>query len=119
MGLPKTKLDSECGTHRVFPVTIKLTENERRRITAFAESQSVARGQWMRAAVLRAMEMPIADSPVNIALNEIVGVQLLLMNVLKPLATGQSLTPAAFDKIVTEVHKMKKTVARKLTQEEK
>jgi hypothetical protein len=50
-------------------------------------------------------------------LAEIVGVQLLLMNVLKPLATGQRLTATAFDDTVAEVHKLKKTVARKLVQE--
>ena len=53
----------------------------------------------------------------DIALNEIVGVQLLLMNVLKPIAIGQPLTAAAFDSLVAEVHKLKQSVAQKLVQE--
>jgi hypothetical protein len=115
MALLKAELTRENHAHRVFPVTIKLTEDERRRITAYAKSQRVARGQWMRSAVLIALERPATEA--NVALNEIVGVQLLLMNVLRPIATGQSLTAASFDDIVAEVHKLKQSVARKLVQE--
>ena len=71
----------------------------------------------MRSAVLIALEKPSAEA--DIALNEIVGVQLLLMNVLKPLAIGQPMTAAAFDGIVAEVHKLKQSVARKLVLEGK
>jgi hypothetical protein len=110
-----TESAREKVAHRVFPVTIKLTEDERRRVTAYAKSQRVARGQWMRSAVLIALEKPATEA--NIALNEIVGVQLLLMNVLKPMAIGQPLTAAAFDGIVAEVHMLKRSVARKLVQE--
>jgi hypothetical protein len=115
MALLKAESAREKDAHRVFPVTIKLTEDERRRITAYAKSQRVARGQWMRSAVLIALEKPADEA--DIALNEIVGVQLLLMNVLKPLAIGQPMTAAAFDGIVAEVHMLKRSVARKLVQE--
>jgi hypothetical protein len=117
MALLKEESAREKDAHRVFPVTIKLTEDERRRVTAYAKSQRVARGQWMRSAVLIALEEPAAET--DIALNEIVGVQLLLMNVLKPLAIGQPMTPAAFDGIVAEVHRLKQSVARKIIQEGK
>ena len=54
------------------------------------------RGEFMRDLIFREMhcrcESRSRDDP---ALQEIVGVQLLLMNVLKPLATGQPLTAAA------------------------
>lgn len=115
MALLKEESASEKDAHRVFPVTIKLTEGERRRVTAYAKSQHVARGQWMRSAVLIALEKTAAET--DIALNEIVGVQLLLMNVLKPIAIGQPLSAAAFDSLVAEVHKLKQSVARKLVQE--
>jgi len=115
MALFKAESAREMDTHRVFPVTIKLTEDERRRVTAYAKSQRVARGQWMRSAVLIALEKPATEA--NIALNEIVGVQLLLMNVLKPIAIGQPLTSTAFDSLVAEVHKLKQSVARKLVEE--
>jgi hypothetical protein len=115
MALLKAESARQKDAHRVFPVTIKLTEDERRRVTAYAKSQRVARGQWMRSAVLIALEKPATEA--DIALNEIVGVQLLLMNVLKPLAIGQPITAATFDSIVAEVHMLKQSVARKLVQE--
>jgi hypothetical protein len=115
MTVLKAESAREKDAHRIFPVTIKLTEDERRRVTAYAKSQRIARGQWMRSAVLIALEKPAIEA--NIALNEIVGVQLLLMNVLKPIAIGQPLTAAAFDSLVAEVHKLKQSVARKLVQE--
>lgn len=115
MALLQAESTRKSAAHRVFPVTIKLTEEERRKITAHAKSQHLARGQWVRSAVLIALERPATEA--NIALEEIVGVQLLLMNVLKPIATGQALTVNAFDNIVAEVHKLKQSVARKLVQE--
>ena len=38
-------------------------------------------------------------------LSEIVGIRLMLTNLLKPLATGQKLTPEVFDGIMAEVKK--------------
>jgi hypothetical protein len=41
----------------------------------------------------------------------------MLTNVLKPLATGQKLTPEVFDGIMTEVKKRKRAVAVEARQE--
>jgi hypothetical protein len=50
-------------------------------------------------------------------LSEIVGIRLILMNVLKPLATGQKLTPEVFDGIVAEAKKRKAGVAKSLLED--
>jgi hypothetical protein len=104
---------------RTETACLKLTLDEFRSVQEISTANGVTRGEWMRDVVLCAVQMGKARLTGDLTLNEIVGVQLLLMNVLRPIATGQPLTAAAFDNIVTEVHKMKKTVARKLTQEEK
>jgi hypothetical protein len=44
-------------------------------------------------------------------LTEIIGLRLMLTNLLRPLATGQKLTPETFDGIVAEVKKHKRTLA--------
>ena len=49
-----------------------------------------------------------------VALAEILGVRLLLVNVLRPLATGQRLTPEAFDKLLDEIGTAKYELAGKL-----
>ena len=54
------------------------------------------------------------DSASDPSLAEILGVRLLLVNVLRPLAAGQRLTPEAFDKLIDEISEAKHALARKL-----
>ena len=103
--------DSDRDLNRVFPVTAKLTKEERGRITEFARSQGLARGEWIRDVILREMREGSASDP---SLAEILGVRLLLVNVLRPLAAGQTLTPEAFDKLLDEISEAKHELADKL-----
>jgi uncharacterized membrane protein (DUF441 family) len=48
------------------------------------------------------------------SLAEILGVRLLLVNVLRPLASGQRLTPEVFDKLLDEISNTKHQLASKL-----
>ena len=108
---PDAISDSDHTLNRVFPVTAKLTKEERGRITEFARSQGLARGEWIRDVILREMRSELASDP---SLAEILGVRLLLVNVLRPLAAGQKLTPEAFDKLLDEISEAKHTLAGKL-----
>ena len=116
MALLKTKSDEvpdrDRTLTRVFPVTAKLTKEERARVTEFAKSQGLARGEWMRNVILRELrDAPSTDA----SLTEILGVRLLLVNVLRPLAAGQKLAPDAFDKLLDEIGAAKHQLAAKLT----
>ncbi len=104
---------------RLSNVSSRLTRSETERLDALADKRGLQRGELIRKLILD--ELASAEAGINgdPILTEVVGVQLLLMNVLKPVATGQPMTATAFDNIVAEVHKLKKTVARKLMQEEK
>lgn len=99
---------------RVYPVTAKLTKEERDSITKFAESQGIARGQWIRDVILAQLQNTSRN---NAALAEILGVRLLLVNVLRPLAAGQKLTPETFDKLLDEIGTAKHELAGKLASE--
>jgi hypothetical protein len=110
----KPKVDRE--TLRVYPVTAKLTKAERKSITDFARTQGLARGQWIRELLLR--EMTSGSRP-DVSLAEILGVRLLLVNVLRPLASGQKLSPEAFDKLLDDISKAKHELASKLLTERK
>ena len=120
MALLKTKPDakshSDDSVHRIFPVTAKLTEDERKAVTDFARSQGLARGQWMRDVILRELRGAPASDP---SLAEILGVRLLLVNVLRPLAAGQKLTPESFDKLLDDISAAKHELAGKLTLEKR
>jgi hypothetical protein len=104
---------------RLTNVSSRLTRVETERLDAVAKKRGLQRGELIRRLILDELARQNNGTSADPVLAEVVGIQLLLMNVLKPLATGQPLTGTAFDNIVAEVHKLKKTVARKLMQEEK
>jgi len=104
---------------RLSNVSSRLTRGETERLDALAQQRGLQRGEFIRKLILDELARADAGMDGGPVLIEVVGVQLLLMNVLKSVATAQPMTAAAFDNIVAEVHKLKKTVARKLTQEGK
>jgi hypothetical protein len=108
---PAAISDNDHTLNRVFPVTTKLTKEERGKITDFARSQGLARGEWIRDVILRELREGSTSDP---SLAEILGVRLLLVNVLRPLAAGQRLTPEAFDKLLDEISDAKHQLAAKL-----
>ena len=108
---PDAISDSDHTLNRVFPVTTKLTKEERGKITDFASSQGLARGEWIRDVILRELRGGSTSDP---SLAEILGVRLLLVNVLRPLAAGQRLPPEAFDKLLDEISEAKHQLAGKL-----
>ena len=103
--------DTDRALNRVFPVTAKLTKEELGKVTEFARSQGLARGEWIRDVILKEMREASASDP---SLAEILGVRLLLVNVLRPLAAGQRLAPEAFDKLLDEISDAKHQLAGKL-----
>lgn len=109
--MPGESSHGDRTLNRVFPVTAKLTKEELGRVTDFARSQGLARGEWIRDVILReAGNGPTSDP----ALAEILGVRLLLVNVLRPLASGQFLAPEVFDKLLDEISDTKYKLAGKL-----
>jgi hypothetical protein len=103
--------ETDRALNRVFPVTAKLTKEELGKVTEFARSQGLARGEWIRDVILTEMCKESASDP---TLAEIIGVRLLLVNVLRPLAAGQRLTPEAFDELLDQISEAKHALARKL-----
>ena len=108
---PDAISDTDHTLNRVFPVTAKLTKEEWERVTDFARSQGLARGEWIRDVILREVRGGSASDP---SLAEILGVRLLLVNVLRPLAAGQKLAPEAFDKLLDQISDAKHQLASKL-----
>ena len=92
-------------------VCFKLTQQEVQLLDQIATAQGMARSEWMRDVILRELRGASANDP---SLAEILGVRLLLVNVLRPLAAGQRLTPEAFDKLLDEISEAKHALAGKL-----
>jgi hypothetical protein len=93
---------------------LKLTEEEARLLDEVATAKGVPRSEWMRDVILRELRpAPMSDA----SLAEILGMRLLLVNVLRPLAAGHKLTPEAFDKLLDEISTAKHELASKLLSE--
>jgi hypothetical protein len=92
-------------------VCLKLTQQEVQLLDQIATAKGMARSEWMRDVILRELRGDAANDP---SLAEILGVRLLLVNVLRPLAAGQRLTPEAFDKLLDEISDAKYALAGKL-----
>ncbi|HEV2133948.1 MAG TPA: hypothetical protein VGR47_06760 [Terracidiphilus sp.] len=92
-------------------VSTKLTESE----CTDAERAAAARGQWLsewvRDVIMRELKDQRADFDL---ICEIVGLQLLLMNVLAPLARGEKITADQFQAIVKSVQTTKSKAAEEM-----
>jgi hypothetical protein len=89
----------------------KLTATEFAAAEVAAAANGCALGEWVRDVILQELRGGSASDP---SLAEILGVRLLLVNVLRPLAAGQRLTPEAFDKLLDEISEAKHQLAEKL-----
>ena len=98
-------------------LTTKVTATEYRAVENAAGTDAKTTGEWLRDLALREIAALTGDGPGTVVLPEIVGVRLLLVNVLRSLATGQKLTPEAFDKLLDQIGTAKHELAGKLLTE--
>ncbi len=95
----------------------KVTEEEYAQIEKQAEARGQNVSEWCREAILREMRGGPVGEPIHEpALAEILGVRLLLVNVLRPLAAGEKMAPERFDKLLDEIGEVKHQLAAKLQQ---
>jgi hypothetical protein len=95
---------------RTKSIGFKVSEEEYAQLETAAQASGRTLGEWCREMILRG---GASDDP---ALAEIVGVRLLLVNVLRPLAAGEKLPPEAFDKMLDQISEVKHELAAKLQQ---
>ena len=105
------------ASFRLTNVSSKLSQSEITRFDALAKRRGQHRGEFIRSLILDELTRDSGEPSASAELSEIVGIRLMLMNVLKPLAAGQKLTPEVFDGIMAEVKKRKKSVAIEARQE--
>ena len=98
-------------------LTTKVTATEYRAVEDAAGAEAKTTGEWLRDLALDAVAAQTAAGTETVMLPEIVGVRLLLVNVLRSVATGQKLTPEAFDKLLDQIGTAKHELAGKMLAE--
>jgi hypothetical protein len=101
------------ASYRLIGVTTKLSPQEVEDIERLARKHGLQRGEFIRQLILDELACDSGDPPVSPELVEIIGLRLMLTNLLKPLTTGQKITPEVFDGIIAEVKKHKRSLAIK------
>ena len=96
---------------RLLGVTTKLNPHEVEDVERLARSRGLQRGELIRKLILDELARDAGSVEASTELTEIMGIPLMLTNLFRPLATGQKLTPEAFDNMLAEVKKRKREVA--------
>jgi hypothetical protein len=102
---------------RTKSIGFKVSEEEYAQLETAAQADGRTLGEWCREAILRGGSGSDSERH-DPALAEIVGVRLLLVNVLRPLAAGEKLAPEAFDKMLDQISEVKHQLAAKLQQQQ-
>ncbi len=101
---------------RTKSIGFKVSQEEYTQLETAAQADGRTLGEWCREVILRGESASDAERH-DPALAEIVGVRLLLVNVLRPLAAGEKLAPEAFDKLLDQISEVKHELAAKLQQQ--
>jgi hypothetical protein len=96
---------------RTKSIGFKVSEEEYAQLETAAQASGRTLGEWCREVILRG---GASDDP---ALAEIVGVRLLLVNVLGPVAAGEKVTPEKFNQLLDQISEAKHQLAAKLQQQ--
>jgi hypothetical protein len=100
---------------RVHHVGTKLNERELGELEALLARRSQSQGEFIRGLILDAIKAEIERDrqgvSASVELEEITAVRLLLINLLRPVATGQPMPEKTFDGDIAEVKKRKAEAA--------
>jgi hypothetical protein len=104
---------SQTRSSRAFVAQARITEDERRDLLKAARSEGRALGEWAREVLLREARRS-EDDPL---FTELIATRMILLNLLKPLAMGQVVTPEDFTRISATVRSDKRKVAQEIQQQ--
>lgn len=95
-------------------VGVRLSESEYGALEKLAWAEGRTPGEWARELLSRAVRIGTEERIAEHAFTELVGLELLLMNVLQPLLSGQKISAEQFQKLVEHIQTTKQTKAREL-----
>jgi hypothetical protein len=101
-------------SQRTQSIGTKLTPEEESDVLSASEKDGKVPSEWVRDLIMKELR---TSSAADAMLAEVLGVRLLLVNVLRPLASGQKLSAEAFDKLLDDIGATKYELATKVVTE--
>lgn len=97
---------------RLHHVGTKLNEREVRELEELLAKRDQTQGEFIRGLILAEIERDRQGVRASVELEEITAIRLLLINLLRPVATGQPMPEKTFDGYIAEVKKRKAEAAQ-------
>jgi hypothetical protein len=97
---------------RLHHVGTKLNEREVRELEELLAKRDQTQGEFIRGLILAEIERDRQGVRASVELEEITAIRLLLINLLRPVATGQPMPEKTFDGYIAEVKKRKTEAAQ-------
>jgi hypothetical protein len=105
-------LTAKRAGFRLQHVGTKLNQGELRELEALLARRGQRQGEFIRGLILAEIERERQGARTSVELEEITAVRLLLVNLLRPAATGQPMPVKTFDAYIAETNKRKGEVAK-------
>lgn len=110
-------LTAKRAGFRLQHVGTKLNQGELGELEALLARRGQRQGEFIRGLILAEIERDRQGVKASVELEEITAVRLLLVNLLRPAATGQPMPVKTFEAYIAETNKRKGEVARSIAEE--
>ena len=104
---------SQGRTGRTYSANVKLTRTELSELEAVAKIHQKAVGEWAREVLLREARRAEGDA----VLTEVIATRMLLVNLLKPLVMGKTVSQEWITEAMAAVRKGKRKAAQEVMQQ--
>lgn len=95
-------------------IGVRLSESDYAALEKLAWAEGRSPGEWARELLSRAVRIGTEERIAEHAFTELVGLELLVMNALQPLVSGQKMEAEQFRKLVEQIQATKHMKAREL-----
>ncbi len=99
------------GISRTRSAGAKVTDEEYAQLEALAQKRGLTLGEWCRDVLLSQLKPSVAGLPEETILSEVLGLRMIMINLLRDLGNGETLTQEKVQKVIQWADTEKLTTA--------
>ena len=99
------------GISRTRSAGAKVTDEEYAQLEALAQKRGLTLGEWCRDVLLSQLKQSVASLPEETILAEVLGLRMIMINLLRDLGNGETLTQEKVQKVIQWADTEKLTTA--------